>query len=75
MGSLTYAMKCPQCGRSAFEDSYYKTDETYIICYRCGYYYSRQIKETRASELIINTQVYDQEARLRSYEILSEMMD
>ena len=33
------------------------------------------INQTRASELIINTQVYDQEARLRSYEILSEMMD
>lgn len=33
------------------------------------------ISQTRASELIINTQVFDQKARLRSYEILSEMMD
>lgn len=33
------------------------------------------ISQTRADELIINTQVFDQKARLRSYEILSEMMD
>jgi len=33
------------------------------------------ISQTRANELIINTAVFDQKARLRSYEILSEMMD
>lgn len=43
VASNMFAMECPQCGRSAFEDNYYKTDETTIICYRCGYYYSKKI--------------------------------
>jgi len=33
------------------------------------------IQETRANELIINTQVYSQEDRLRSYSIIADMMD
>ena len=33
------------------------------------------IQETRANELIINSQIFDQQARLRSYEIIAEMMD
>lgn len=32
------------------------------------------IEKTKADELIINTQIYDSKARLRSYEIVSEMM-
>lgn len=44
MASIGFAIECPHCGRSAFEDNYYKTDETYIVCYRCGYNYSRTIK-------------------------------
>lgn len=38
-----YAIKCPCCGRSAFVDDYYKTDEKYIFCRRCGYYYTKTI--------------------------------
>ena len=45
MASIMFARECPQCGRSAIEDNYYKTDETYIICYRCGYYYSKRIEK------------------------------
>lgn len=45
MASIIFARECPQCGRSAVEDNYYKTDETTIICYRCGYYYSKKIEE------------------------------
>ncbi|MBS4200946.1 LLM class flavin-dependent oxidoreductase [Bacillus sp. FJAT-49732] len=33
------------------------------------------IKETEADEIIINSQIYYQEDRLRSYEIVAEMMD
>ncbi|MFJ7934571.1 LLM class flavin-dependent oxidoreductase [Sporosarcina sp. NPDC096371] len=33
------------------------------------------ILETKANELIINSQIFDQQARLRSYEIIAEMMD
>lgn len=45
MASLTYAIKCPCCGRSAFEDNYYKTNEQYIFCIRCGYYYTKTIEK------------------------------
>lgn len=44
MASNMFSTQCPHCGRSAIEDNYYKTDETTIVCYRCGYYYSRKIK-------------------------------
>ncbi|SDG82737.1 hypothetical protein SAMN04487975_101593 [Planococcus glaciei] len=37
MASIMYAVECPQCGRSAFADNYYKIDVTYIHCRRCGY--------------------------------------
>ncbi|EIT85591.1 luciferase-like monooxygenase [Fictibacillus macauensis ZFHKF-1] len=32
------------------------------------------IEETQADELIVNAQIYDHEARLRSYELVSELM-
>ncbi|WP_253724398.1 LLM class flavin-dependent oxidoreductase [Sporosarcina sp. HYO08] len=32
------------------------------------------IRETKTNELIINSQIFDQKARLRSYEIVAEMM-
>lgn len=40
-----YAIKCSCCGRSAFEDDYYKTHEKYIFCMRCGYYYTKTIEK------------------------------
>lgn len=43
MASIYSAVKCPQCERSAVQDSYYKTDELYIWCRRCGYNYTRKI--------------------------------
>lgn len=33
------------------------------------------LEETQADEIIINSQIYNQEDRLRSYEIVAEMMD
>jgi alkanesulfonate monooxygenase SsuD/methylene tetrahydromethanopterin reductase-like flavin-dependent oxidoreductase (luciferase family) len=33
------------------------------------------IQETKANELIINSQIFNQEDRLRSYELIAEMMD
>ncbi|MFD2215296.1 hypothetical protein [Metabacillus endolithicus] len=46
MASNMYAVKCLCCGRSAFEDFYYKTDEQYTFCMRCGYYYAKTIKKS-----------------------------
>lgn len=43
---------CPQCGRSAVEDNYYKTDEKTINCYRCGYYYIKRKNDFTASPII-----------------------
>ena len=51
MASTICAIKCPHCGRSAIEDHYYKTDEKTIICYRCGYYYSRKVKDFTTSPI------------------------
>ncbi len=45
MASNIYATKCPCCGRSAIEDYYYKTQEQYTFCMRCGYYYSKTIEK------------------------------
>ncbi|WP_227937759.1 hypothetical protein [Alkalihalobacillus deserti] len=45
MASIYSAIKCPYCGRSAFEDDYYKSDEKYISCLRCGFNYSKTMKE------------------------------
>ena len=45
MASNIYATKCPCCGRSAIEDYYYKTDEQYTFCMRCGYYYAKTIEK------------------------------
>lgn len=45
MASNMYATKCPCCGRSAIEDYYYKTQEQYTFCMRCGYYYTKTIQK------------------------------
>lgn len=42
MGSIIHAVRCPNCGRSAVEDYDYKMGEKTIVCYRCGYFYSRK---------------------------------
>ncbi|QKY70779.1 hypothetical protein [Lentibacillus sp. CBA3610] len=44
MGSILYAVECPQCGCPAIEDNHYKTDEIYIHCRRCGYNYSKVLR-------------------------------
>ncbi len=48
MASIYSAVKCPHCERSAIQDSYYKTDELYICCRRCGYNYTRKIVRATA---------------------------
>ncbi|MGG4165905.1 hypothetical protein ABEW00_00260 [Rossellomorea vietnamensis] len=45
MASIMYASKCPCCERAAFVDDYYKTDEKYIYCMVCGYYYTKTIEK------------------------------
>ncbi|MCM3109681.1 hypothetical protein [Lederbergia lenta] len=45
MTSVMCSIECPNCGRSAIEDNYYKSEEKYIYCYRCGYLYKRMTKD------------------------------
>lgn len=45
MASIMYAIQCPGCGRSAYVDDYYKTEEKYIFCGVCGYYYTKKIEK------------------------------
>jgi hypothetical protein len=45
LASIMYAIQCPGCGRSAYVDDYYKTDEKYIFCGVCGYYYTKTIEK------------------------------
>lgn len=44
MGSVMDYIDCPNCGREAFSDYYYKTGEEYVHCSDCGYHYSATIK-------------------------------
>jgi hypothetical protein len=44
MGSVQSEITCPNCKfEHAFSDYYYKSDEEYIMCGRCGYSYSRNV--------------------------------
>lgn len=45
MGSVQSEIKCPNCDFDyCFSDYYYKSDEMYLMCGRCGYFYSRTVK-------------------------------
>jgi len=45
MGSVISDVECNNCGyEGATEDYYYKSNEVYVFCHRCGYSYSRTIK-------------------------------
>lgn len=37
MGSVIDYIECPNCGREACSDYYYKTGEEYVHCQNCGY--------------------------------------
>ncbi|AOV07334.1 hypothetical protein [Sporosarcina ureilytica] len=59
MGSIICATKCPNCGRSAIQDYYYRSDEKTIVCYRCGFYLKRQIQDIYASPTKYKEERYD----------------
>ena len=44
MASVLDFIDCPNCGKEAISDFYYKTGEEYINCQHCGYHYSAFIK-------------------------------
>ncbi|UCZ51633.1 hypothetical protein LGQ02_12240 [Bacillus shivajii] len=48
MASIMSNVECPQCKKTALEDFYYKTDETFLCCFHCGYYYQREQKYDEA---------------------------
>lgn len=43
MGSVIDYINCPNCGREAYDDFYYKTGEEYINCMNCGYHKSATV--------------------------------
>tara|TARA_R110000868_G_C10799565_1_gene756959 strand:+ start:83 stop:481 length:399 start_codon:yes stop_codon:yes gene_type:complete len=53
MGSVLDFIDCPNCGKEAMSDYYYKTGEEYTNCNNCGYHYSATIKnrDKKMSEL------------------------
>ncbi|MDR7074035.1 hypothetical protein [Fictibacillus barbaricus] len=66
MASTYSAVKCANCGRSAISDFYYKTDEEYICCRRCGYHYSKTCKYDSA-----NKKDYFEEVEHKGYGVIS----
>lgn len=45
MGSVVSEIKCPKCKwKKATEECYYKIDELFVFCDRCGYTYNRKAK-------------------------------
>jgi hypothetical protein len=48
MGSVIDYIDCPDCGKEAYMDYYYKTGEEYINCNNCGY--SRNFSITNWSD-------------------------
>lgn len=58
MASIMYAVKCPCCERSAFEDDYYKTGERYTFCMRCGFNYTKTIKTYTEKSLEYKEETY-----------------
>lgn len=59
MASNIYALKCPCCGRSAFEDYYYKSGEQYTFCLRCGYNYTKTIENYPVKSIEYREKKYD----------------
>ncbi|MFT8318220.1 MAG: hypothetical protein ABF651_08140 [Sporolactobacillus sp.] len=59
MGSIIYARKCPCCGRSAVEECFYKTDELFIYCLRCGYNYTKIIESETENNVEYREEKYD----------------
>jgi hypothetical protein len=53
MGSVISYIDCPNCGREAVDDFYYKTGEVYMNCTHCGYHHSATIinRDKKLNEL------------------------
>jgi hypothetical protein len=66
MASTYSAVRCKNCGRSAISDFYYKTDEEYICCRRCGYNSSKTLKYDSA-----NKKEYLEEVEHKGYGVIS----
>lgn len=52
MGSVLDIIDCPNCGKEANTDYYYKTGEEYVFCTHCGYYRSSVIKEEARNKYV-----------------------
>lgn len=58
MGSVLSQITCRNCGyKDAQVDYYYKSDEEYIFCEKCGYSYSRTAKTDKAKGKRIHKQL------------------
>ena len=59
MTSILLPVACPDCGRIAVEDYYYRTGAGYIICQCCGCEVDREAKYDREK----NTSYFEEEIR------------
>lgn len=50
MASVLDTIQCPNCGKDAHSDFYYKTGEEYVNCMHCGYAYSFTFKRDENGE-------------------------
>lgn len=50
MASVISPIECPNCHRTATEDYYYKSEERYVWCFKCGYNYTKTIKWESAGD-------------------------
>ena len=69
MGSVIDYIDCPNCGKEAFSDFYYKSGEEYLNCNNCGYRKSAELKRDSDGKLITKdgTERYDFDNLIMEY--------
>lgn len=73
MGSVISGVRCPNCGNEdAYNEYYYKSDEEFTLCDKCGYSYERWIakKDDKAVYDINGCLVYNTKELLSPYCVL-----
>jgi hypothetical protein len=71
MASFFRPVACPDCGKIAVEDYYYRTGAGYIICQCCGCEVDREAKYDKEK----NTSYFEEETRTGYGKFFLEMKD
>ncbi|MDN3015810.1 hypothetical protein PH210_06265 [Paenibacillus sp. BSR1-1] len=66
MASFFRPVSCPDCGRIAIEDHYYKTGAGYIICQCCGCEIDCEAKYDREN----NTSYFEEEKKKGVWKVI-----